>query len=330
MRRRLRLVGALVGVAASVYFAAFAYRTVTRHDFHSLWTMPMIVAVSAAAVAYGSVIPTSSWAWGQLLRGSGVLFPTLELNLIMGLTQIGKYLPGSVAQHLGRTAMSIERGMPATALFLSLVVEVLLTMAAALAVGVAGLTLAARGAGPLPVWPLRAAALGGLCLVILLAGLGMAVRSPSWLPLVWASRLAAAKPRSWARAGGAAFLAYALNYAVVGAGLYGVALAAAGVAPAALPFFIGVLALSWIAGFVAPGAPAGLGVREGVMAALLTPTLDSTRALETILAFRVATTLGDLLGLAWGAALYAVERRALTKGQGGGAAFPPSSTKTRS
>ncbi|HEX9186455.1 MAG TPA: lysylphosphatidylglycerol synthase domain-containing protein [Vicinamibacteria bacterium] len=325
MRRWLRRAGALIAVPAVAYFAFFAWRTATLHDLRSLLTRPMILAVSAAAVAYASVIPASSWAWGRLLRGAGVRLPVLELNLILGLTQIGKYLPGSVAQHLGRTAMSIERGIPATALVLTLVVEVLLTMAAALAVGVAGLALAARGAGSLPAAPLRSATLAGLCLLALIAGLGIALRRPGWLPGEWGPRLAAVKAGSWARSSAAAFLAYVANFVVVGASLYGVASVAAGGAPAGLPFFVGVLALSWIAGFVAPGAPAGLGVREGVMAALLSPTVDSARALETIVAFRVATTVGDLLGFGWGAALYAASSRQRPRGQGGGTAVPPSS-----
>jgi hypothetical protein len=205
--------------------------------------------------------------------------------------------------------MSIERGIPANALLLTLVVEVLLTMAAALAVGVAGLIVSARAAGPLPVSHLQAAALAGFCLAVALTVLWAASRSTSWLPRGWAPRFAVVKAGPGASASSAAFAAYALNYLLAGGGLYGVAWAAAGVPPAEAPFFIGVMALSWIAGFVAPGAPAGLGVREGVMAVLLTPTLDNARALEVILAFRVATTLGDLLGLAWGAALYLVERK---------------------
>jgi hypothetical protein len=194
-------------------------------------------------------------------------------------------------------------------------------------VGVAGLALAARGAGSLSAAQVRSAALAGLCLLALLAGLGIALRRPSWLPGEWGSRLAALKAGSWASASAAAFLAYVANFVVVGAGLYGVASVVAGGAPAGLPFFVGVLALSWIAGFVAPGAPAGLGVREGVMAALLSPTVDGARALETIVAFRVATTLGDLLGFGWGAALYAASSRRGPGGQGGGTAGPPSSSR---
>ncbi|HUL78163.1 MAG TPA: lysylphosphatidylglycerol synthase domain-containing protein [Vicinamibacteria bacterium] len=308
MKGRLRLAGALVGVPASAYFAVFAYRTVTRHDLHSLCTTPMIAAISAAALASAAVIPTSSWAWGRLLRGTGVGLPILELNLIMGLTQIGKYLPGSVAQHLGRTAMSIERGVPASTLFLTLVVEVLLTMVASLAVGVAGFVASVRTAGQLPVGHLQTAALAGLCLVIALVGLGVASRSTPLLSRAWIPRLPGT-PGPGARASSTAFAVYVLNFALLGAGLYGVALAASGVGPAELPFFIGVLAMSWIAGFVAPGAPAGLGVREGVMAVLLTPRIDSARALEIIIAFRVATTLGDLLGFAWGGALLLLKQR---------------------
>jgi uncharacterized membrane protein YbhN (UPF0104 family) len=58
--------------------------------------------------------------------------------------------------------------------------------------------------------------------------------------------------------------------------------------------------LSWILGFLAPFAPGGLGVREGVLTFLLTPSLGPGIASLTALIIRVATTLIDLslLGIA--------------------------------
>ena len=52
---------------------------------------------------------------------------------------------------------------------------------------------------------------------------------------------------------------------------------------------------AWTLGFLTPGAPAGLGVREAVLVALLTPSAGEPAALTAALAFRAATLGGDLL-----------------------------------
>jgi uncharacterized membrane protein YbhN (UPF0104 family) len=82
-----------------------------------------------------------------------------------------------------------------------------------------------------------------------------------------------------------------------------------------LPVLVEAFALSWLAGFVAPGAPAGLGVREGVLVALLGPLLESALVLQIVVAFRLATLVGDFIALALGVALrpYTSRRAAVSR-----------------
>ena len=65
---------------------------------------------------------------------------------------------------------------------------------------------------------------------------------------------------------------------------------------------IGGFALAWSIGFVAVFAPAGAGVREVLLVALLSPVLGVGAATAVALVSRVLTTVGDLLaaGLAVG------------------------------
>jgi uncharacterized membrane protein YbhN (UPF0104 family) len=50
-----------------------------------------------------------------------------------------------------------------------------------------------------------------------------------------------------------------------------------------------------LAGFVVPGSPAGVGVREAVLVLTLEPHLPSDGALLLALSLRLVTTFGDLL-----------------------------------
>jgi uncharacterized membrane protein YbhN (UPF0104 family) len=55
-----------------------------------------------------------------------------------------------------------------------------------------------------------------------------------------------------------------------------------------------------VVGFVTPGAPGGLGVREGLMLLMLAPVYSTASAGILVIALRIATTLGDVLILIMG------------------------------
>src|SRR3546814_8886443 len=77
----------------------------------------------------------------------------------------------------------------------------------------------------------------------------------------------------------ASYAMYVCSLSLVGLGLWGMSLALGngGAMPGPI-FFIGAFTTSWIAGFVVPGAPAGLGVREVVLTAWLAGALPPATA----------------------------------------------------
>jgi uncharacterized membrane protein YbhN (UPF0104 family) len=58
--------------------------------------------------------------------------------------------------------------------------------------------------------------------------------------------------------------------------------------------------LAWVVGFVTPGAPGGLGVREGLLLLMLAPVYSPASASVLVIALRIATTVGDSLSFASG------------------------------
>ncbi len=73
---------------------------------------------------------------------------------------------------------------------------------------------------------------------------------------------------------------------------------------APLPDAAAWLCLAWMAGYLVPGAPGGLGVREAVMLLGLAPTVGEPSALAAALSYRMVTVLADVvcagLGHTWG------------------------------
>jgi uncharacterized membrane protein YbhN (UPF0104 family) len=87
---------------------------------------------------------------------------------------------------------------------------------------------------------------------------------------------------------------YACIWVVVGIGFW---LTARGLVEARahdISFYVGAFALAWLVGLVVVYAPAGLGVREAVLVALLRGRLGSADAVVLAAAFRGVLTLVDI------------------------------------
>lgn len=311
MKRFWRVASIILGAIATGYFLVFAYHTARAGDLRALHSSPLLSGVLAVAVAYAAVIPVTSWAWGRLLRGVGVRFPLLRLNMILGLTQIAKYIPGNVTQYFGRAALSIANGMPKGTVFVTLTVETVLASVAALSVGAIGIGVYILEGGKGTVAQPEVLILVALAVPLLICGLPWVMRLVQGLVRkVRGTEL----QNDWVTLPGryvlcVAFVTYSLNYLVIGLCLYAVAIATTHAAAQIAALCVGVFALGWLVGAAVPGAPAGLGVREGAMVAFLAPALGNENALQIVIGLRIGSTLGDLLGFAWGGTLYILDPR---------------------
>ena len=100
------------------------------------------------------------------------------------------------------------------------------------------------------------------------------------------------------------------NYILMGVNLYWLAgLFVDGPVPLGLASFIGLGAGAWLIGFITPGAPGGVGVRETLLVMFLTPSLGAGAAIGTTLSFRIVSVVADGLAFPVGSALLAGTRR---------------------
>ena len=76
-----------------------------------------------------------------------------------------------------------------------------------------------------------------------------------------------------------------------------------GVTESYICLLTGAFAVAWIAGFITPGSPAGLGVRETILIGILSPVYGLGIAAGIAIALRAVTTLAD--GLTFVAAVIA-------------------------
>ena len=290
------MLGTLAALALAAYFLWFAAGAMDAEALASLESPRVLAAVGVAALIYALIIPISAWAWSRLLARQGEAWGVARLAGLMGIMQLAKYIPGNVAQHASRAALALRAGMGGRALAVTVVQETVLATAASLMVGLPALALSAPGLTQIPEGARVPMLVAGVLLAVAVLVLGSVTVSPAQL---------ADHHSRWARAlGGAgglpgpattlpAIAAYMVNYVVIGIGLWLVARSAGLPLQVDLALVTAAFSLAWLLGFLAPGAPAGLGVREGIMLILLAGAAPDPHLLLFVMLARAVTLLGD-------------------------------------
>lgn len=247
-----------------------------------------LVVSGLAMTAYGAV-------WGTTVRATGVQAPD-GLLVAFFAGQLGKYIPGSAWQYVGRAGLAIRLGVPGRCAAVSLGLEAVCSLAAAALVAPFVL---AEGLGPSVAVALGVATLGAVALGLLRSpwGSGVARR---------ALELVAGRTSVNLRALEQATPRYFAVWFVFGAAFWLTARALFAVPASELLVYTGAFAAAWAVGFLVVIAPGGIGVREAVLVFLLRGRLGESEAIVLASASRIAFTLVDLAGGATALALLRV------------------------
>jgi hypothetical protein len=204
---------------------------------------------------------------------------------LYNISQLGKYIPGSIWQFVGRAAAYRSRNAGYAAIRDSLLVESLWVVASAMIVGVAliGMQTAdlLRESAPAAVlyW------LGGLAGagILLLAGAFVWKRTllARYLRLAWPGPwLVAVQVVTWALLGSSFWMLARAAHVDIGAF-----------------YATGLFALAFAFGFMVPIAPAGLGIRDGILTLGLLPYTSLQTAVIITIVARLVYLVAEL-GLA--------------------------------
>lgn len=232
-----------------------------------------------------------AWIWTWWFPVSAANGSRLRLVGLYSKTQIGKYLPGNVFHFVGRQECGIWPGFTQKqAAFASLLETVLLLVSASTFSLMAGRgLLQQRFEIPSYVW-------WGLGIGMLVAGVGLIVwRSGNGQFVETRAKLARFLCKVFVGIAG-----YAMYFLLIGGLFLLLGNPILGSEFRMMGFIerLWLYPVAWLAGVVTPGAPGGLGVRESLLVLALEPYVPSTTAAGYVLAFRLATVIGDI-GL-WG------------------------------
>ena len=227
-------------------------------------------------------------AWRAVLADLGSALSLRRAVAVFGISQLGKYVPGGVWNVVAAAEVGAGHGVPRSRSAVSMLVAVAVSVASGAAVGAAALPFVAvdaLGAWSWVVW-VSPVVVVVLAPPVLNRLIGLAVRV--------AGRGALEHPMTWSGLGRAAAWSVA-GWLVAGLQLW-VLCTGLGLPLTVRTFALvtGGWALAWTAGFLFVVAPAGAGVREVVLAAVLAGALSAPAAALAVLVSRVALTVIDL------------------------------------
>ena len=270
VRRLLDWLGcglALIGIV----FVAFRIKDYSSRISLSQITPADWFSILALALLYGlaNLLPASSWQ--KLLAQFGVYTTRWWAIRVYGVSQLAKYIPGNIFHLAGRQAT----GMSA---------------------GVSGGILVKTTFWELGLFTVSGALYGWLVLPLLLTGFPLPLSICLWAGMVLL--VAYLLHQIIGREVAVSFFMEVLFLAFSG-GMFAALLALiGGGSEIHLQTWLligGAYIIAWLAGFITPGAPAGLGIREMVLLLLLKGFVNEADLLMAVLSGRLITVTGDLL-----------------------------------
>ena len=279
-------------VVASLCFIAYIFWQQRREIAGYQFDAGIVLVLAGAAVIYGCAGFLLSVSWRLLLNSlnEGSVSGSW-CHGVYGRTQIGKYIPGNIFHFAGRQVYAKQAGLPQLLVLGSTVYEMLLLLAAASSLAFFGLLLMRIQVHGASLY--FSGTVLGLVAATIIAAIYLAPRigrrKGVHLPL---QGIGQHLRLLWP-----CYALYVAFFLIAGV-LLAVLLTAIAGGPLLSRSFgavITIFSCSWIAGYVTPGAPGGVGVREAIIIFSLAGMVGEAQATVAALLFRCITVGGDVI-----------------------------------
>lgn len=305
-RRWTHLAGIALVLTCTAFFVRQLVTLLSTGGVDLSQSLPLFpMAVAAYMLAY----LVFGLAWHQLLAASGNSRPYSIALGIFTTSQFAKYLPGNVGHHVGRVVIGTKYGqLPAHTVIATLIVELamVLTAMALLSLPSSGYWL---GRLDIDLKPLIITATATIAAGMTVLALGARFRHHVLIQRVSQAFRQLMKDR----VGSSFHLLWAFTAISVGVSLTALSLGLLDksfgfLSLSQFPALLAIFAASWLIGFLVPGAPAGIGIREIVLTEGLAPLIGRDKSILVALLFRILSTACDLLAFILGSAILGLHR----------------------
>lgn len=272
VKRMLHIGGSILAITAIFFMVTRFYTSMEQMDLSTL--LPAIWGyIFLVACFYGICNMSLVIIWVRCLEYLGLRPPFSSATYIYGFSQLGKYLPGNIFHLAGRQTLGMAENFPAAKLMQSMVWEL-----GIIAVGAVGIFCPPFLAYYcFPAIPLEFLFLiFALCCIVVPYGAGRFFGDKIKSSILWCI--------AYLSSVGVAFVAVLLLVTHHPMG------------PVEIFFVANAYVAAWFIGFVTPGAPAGLGMREAAMIFLMQGmSIPEVDVLLAVALNRIVTILGDFL-----------------------------------
>jgi uncharacterized membrane protein YbhN (UPF0104 family) len=262
------------------------------------WSLGTVFAGVLSLCGTLATVALIALIWKLLLSDQGIKLAYAQALRIIAITQIGKYLPGNVGHFAGRVLLAQKAGVPTGKTLTTIGIETAWTLAISAAFSVAALlffTQQAHLSDTLQLQPSHLLLAGTFLLFLPFVAIRLLNHFLPSISLKLGHGMLLMPPTLWT-----AVLVSALMmmcYFILGGVLKLQTQHIFGSSAGSWVQLTMLFTAAWVVGYMLPGAPGGLGVREAMMLALLGPVLGTTVALGVSVTMRLTSMAGD--GLAF-------------------------------
>ncbi|PKA15931.1 hypothetical protein CH363_10495 [Leptospira haakeii] len=291
-KKRIKFILTLLFVCISFgFFAFYLYRNYQNLPYIHWNAQTVLVSVLALFIYTGNFLIAGT-IWFILLKDYGAKIEWKETLRIISVSQFGKYLPGNIGQHVGRVVLANEKEVPIITTLQTLFIESAILAIAGISISVLGFffySFQSFHDSRIVIIQLIVLALVALFLpkffffivnryakgrLLKFTG-GVQLRIPKLFALIQVSVL------------------YIITFFNIGIVLDLIAKNIFEYPDSNIFLLTTAFAWSWILGYLTPGAPAGLGIREAIIVASLSSQYEPGIAIGLSVILRFITTIGD-------------------------------------
>lgn len=286
-RRPLRrFVGGAFAVIALLFLGTFVVRNVSDLRQHE-WTVRPLLMVASVGINIGAL-----WwgvmVWQRLLVRMGQAVTLVELGRIWFISGLGRYIPGKIWQFVGAAQLGTSARIPRSVTVTSLAGHTGFFL-------IGGFLTAVYLLPPLP-------GMGGAASTVVRAAaplvLFLAHPRVVQAALDLLGRVGRRQPGRWSARWIDGIVLVGLSvcgWVLTGLAFYLFVLSLTPIPISAIPAMIGINALGFVAGYIVFIAPAGLGAKEGALAALLSLYVPAPVAALVAVAARLWTVAAEVV-----------------------------------
>ncbi len=293
MKKTIYILGYLI-VFLSI---AFLFRKISIHGLSIIKYPNKIKLLSISFLAglcymFIYFMPLTSWHYLLKFTAPDTCFSTTYF--IYSRSQIAKYIPGNVFHYAGRQTIGYMVGIKQSSILMATVIETILITIVALGISISGILILGFNKENLN-FLIGAEIILIFGLLFLLFFLPKISIQFSFLRKTLGT-FATFNIKQWCKVISLPLLFYTISFILIGILLWAVTILCFKIEISKRMFlaFTTVFATAWVLGFVTPGSPGGIGIREAILAAGLSPFIGASTAISIAIIARIITILGDV------------------------------------